>query len=104
MTVDLTPWLADVPERSAAAIGDARNALIAPHENPDADTPGTALGGVTGIEAGMSEYFTADFAKSTYALICFLPDATDGKPHFAHGMVKTFTVGARTASGVAGER
>ena len=54
--------------------------------------PGKALGGVAGMEAGMTEYFTADFAPGKYALICFLPDAKDGKPHFAHGMLQEITV------------
>jgi hypothetical protein len=27
-----------------------------------------------------------------YGLICFVPDAKDGKPHIAHGMVTQFTV------------
>jgi hypothetical protein len=54
--------------------------------------PGKALGGITGIEPGMSAYFTADFTPGNYALICFLPDAKDGKPHFAHGMLQQITV------------
>jgi bifunctional oligoribonuclease and PAP phosphatase NrnA len=44
MTVDLRPWTDDVPAAAAAAIAGARNALIATHENPDADTLGAALG------------------------------------------------------------
>lgn len=54
--------------------------------------PGKALGGIAGIDAGMSEYFTADFDRGNYALICFVPDAKDGKPHFAHGMIQQITV------------
>jgi hypothetical protein len=54
--------------------------------------PGKALGGVAGMEKGMSEYFSADFAPGNYVLICFVPDAKDGKPHFAHGMVQQITV------------
>ena len=54
--------------------------------------PGKALGGVAGIEPGASQSFTADFTKGKYALICFLPDKKDGKPHFAHGMVQEITV------------
>ncbi|HEX6626778.1 MAG TPA: hypothetical protein VF105_02380 [Gemmatimonadaceae bacterium] len=54
--------------------------------------PGKALGGVAGMEAGMTEYFTADFTPGKYALICFLPDARDGKPHFAHGMLQEIAV------------
>jgi hypothetical protein len=58
----------------------------------DGPPPGKPIGGVAGIDAGMSQSFTADFAPGKYALICFLPDAKDGKPHFMHGMVQEFTV------------
>ena len=55
--------------------------------------PGRALGGIAGMSPGVSEYFTADFASgSKYVLICFVPDARDGKPHFAHGMAQQITV------------
>jgi uncharacterized cupredoxin-like copper-binding protein len=54
--------------------------------------PGKAIGGIAGIEPGMSEYFTANFTPGNYALICFLPDAKDGKPHLAHGMAQQITV------------
>lgn len=54
--------------------------------------PGKALGGVAGMDAGMSQYFTANFIPGNYALICFLPDSKDGKPHFAHGMAQQITV------------
>jgi len=50
--------------------------------------PGMPLGGVSGLDVGGSQYFTADFAPGNYALICFLPDAKDGKPHFTHGMIQ----------------
>lgn len=54
--------------------------------------PGKVLGGVAGLAAGMSGYFIADFSPGNYALICFLYDAKDGKPHFAHGMLQQITV------------
>ena len=55
--------------------------------------PGKALGGVAGIAPGLTEYFTADFSSGMkYVLICFIPDANDGKPHFAHGMTQQITV------------
>ena len=44
MSVDLRPWLGAVPAAAARTIAAARNALIATHENPDADTLGAALG------------------------------------------------------------
>ena len=54
--------------------------------------PGKALGGVAGMETGLTEYFTADFAPGNYLFLCFIPDAKDGKPHFAHGMMQEVTV------------
>jgi len=54
--------------------------------------PAKAIGGIAGIEPGMTEYFTADFTPGNYILMCFLPDAKDGKPHLAHGMTKQITV------------
>jgi hypothetical protein len=54
--------------------------------------PGKALGGVAGLAVGMSGYFTADFTPGNYALICFLYDAKDRKPHFAHGMIQQIAV------------
>lgn len=44
MSVDLRPWLDAVPPEAARRIAAARHALIASHENPDADTLGAALG------------------------------------------------------------
>lgn len=61
-------------------------------EKMEGPPPGKALGGVSGINPGASQYFTADFTPGNYALICFLPDAKDGKPHFMHGMIQQITV------------
>jgi nanoRNase/pAp phosphatase (c-di-AMP/oligoRNAs hydrolase) len=44
VSVDLAPWLDAVPAAAAEAIAGARHALIACHENPDADTLGAAVG------------------------------------------------------------
>ena len=54
--------------------------------------PGKALGGIAGLSPGMSQSFSADLSRGKYALICFVPDAKDGKPHFAHGMVQEITI------------
>jgi hypothetical protein len=58
----------------------------------DGPPPGKALGGVAGMDPGTSQYFTYNFTPGNYALICFLPDVKDGKPHFAHGMVQQIAV------------
>jgi phosphoesterase RecJ-like protein len=44
VSVDLRPWLDAVPAAASEAIAGARHALVACHENPDADTLGAALG------------------------------------------------------------
>jgi len=54
--------------------------------------PANAIGGIAGMAHGQAESFTYDFTPGNYVLICFLPDPSDGKPHFMHGMVKTITV------------
>ncbi|HZS11817.1 MAG TPA: hypothetical protein VFA38_06180 [Nitrospirales bacterium] len=54
--------------------------------------PGVALGGIVGLDRGTHGYFTAYFDAGRYALICFLPDAATGQPHFMKGMTAEFTV------------
>lgn len=61
-------------------------------EKMEGPPPGKPLGGIAGIESGMSQYFSADFTPGSYALICFLPDVKDRKPHFVHGMVQQIEV------------
>lgn len=53
--------------------------------------PGAPVGGLAGMAPGEVQNFTATLEPGSYGLICFIP-APDGKPHFAHGMVTTFTV------------
>lgn len=53
---------------------------------------GRWLGGVVGLDAGGHAQFTAHFAPGDYLLLCFWPDAKDGKPHLMHGMAKQITV------------
>jgi uncharacterized cupredoxin-like copper-binding protein len=55
--------------------------------------PALPLGGVAVIDQGDSGVFTADLEPGDYGLICFVPDAKDGKPHLMHGMMKQITVG-----------
>ena len=50
------------------------------------------LGGASGLAKGRHMFITADFPAGRYALLCFIPDAKDGKPHFDHGMVKEIAV------------
>lgn len=59
---------------------------------PEGMPPGQVLGGVTGIAQGGMNQITLDFEQGDYALICFIPDAGDGRPHFMHGMVQQIHV------------
>jgi hypothetical protein len=55
--------------------------------------PAKALGGISPIDKGESADFTLTLAPGEYSLLCFLPDAKDGKLHLMHGMAKAFKVG-----------
>jgi uncharacterized cupredoxin-like copper-binding protein len=61
-------------------------------EHPDGPPPGIPLGGATGLKQGRHMFVTMNFEPGRYALLCFVPDAKDGKAHVLHGMVKEFTV------------
>jgi hypothetical protein len=50
------------------------------------------VGGVATLDPGLTAQFSADLTPGDYGMICFIPDAKDGKPHLAHGMMKSFKV------------
>ncbi len=54
--------------------------------------PGAPVAGTTAIARGEVNFVTADFEPGEYALICFIPDAHDGKPHVMHGMARQISV------------
>ncbi|HEX5387315.1 MAG TPA: hypothetical protein VFW66_11475 [Gemmatimonadales bacterium] len=54
--------------------------------------PGALYGGVSAIMPGTHQFASVDLPAGNYALICFVPDAKDGKPHLAHGMAMQITV------------
>jgi hypothetical protein len=54
--------------------------------------PAMPVGGVAVIERGQSGSFTADLTPGNYGLICFVPDAKDGKLHLQHGMMRDIKV------------
>ena len=61
-------------------------------EKPNGPPPGEPIGGVPAMATGHTAFVTADFTPGDYAFICFLPDAKDGTPHFAHGMIEQIHV------------
>jgi hypothetical protein len=58
--------------------------------------PGADPNGVSGtpdlIGPGQKTSTLAELPAGHYGILCFVPAATDGAPHIAHGMVKVFDV------------
>lgn len=54
--------------------------------------PAMPVAGVGALENGMGASFTTDLTAGDYGLICFIPDAKDGKMHLVHGMMKNIKV------------
>jgi plastocyanin len=75
------------------APGKTVNDVLAWIEKPQGPPPGEPIGGTTGIATGGWNDVTLTLTPGEYGLLCFVPDAKDGKPHFVHGMLKQFVVG-----------
>ena len=68
--------------------------VLAWMEKMEGPPPGAPIGGTTPMARGEENLITMDLTPGEYGLICFAPDAKDGKPHFTHGMMTQFTVAA----------
>jgi hypothetical protein len=55
--------------------------------------PGTMHGGISAIMPGTVAYVPVDRPAGDYALLCFIPDMKDGKPHYSLGMAKRIKIG-----------
>ena len=77
---------------AALAPGKTAADLAAWAEHMTGPPPAKPIGGISGMAKGGVAYIPVDLAPGEYGLFCFLPDAKDGKPHVAHGMLKQFTV------------
>jgi hypothetical protein len=74
------------------AAGKGLKDLAAWVAKPEGPPPADAIGGVTAIAKGGGGTFTVDLTPGSYAMLCFIPDAKDRKPHLEHGMVKEFAI------------
>ena len=54
---------------------------------PAAPSPGMA-----GLGKGRTGTFRTELNPGRYGLICWIPDAKDGKPHAVHGIMQEFAV------------
>ena len=69
---------------------------------PGTPPPAVAVGGITGILSGDSQYIEVTLEPGQYAMFCFLPDPASHAPHFVVGMVQEFTVALDPAAVVQG--
>ncbi|HEV8214940.1 MAG TPA: hypothetical protein VGP95_03865 [Gemmatimonadaceae bacterium] len=67
-------------------------AIVWMNSGQSGPAPVAMLGGASGIAQGRHMFVTADLKPGKYVLLCFIPDARDGRPHSAHGMAKEITV------------
>jgi phosphoesterase RecJ-like protein len=107
MTVDLQPWLGEVPARAASRIGAGRRVLVASHENPDADTLGAALGIAAIVEhgGGRAELVCADPVPPLYGFLDGMDRfRTDPDPGFQPDLLVVCDCGALDRLGALGER
>lgn len=81
-------------EMFIAALAPGKKAIELAHwaEKQQGPPPGMPIGGITGIDKGQFNDISLKLEPGEYALICFLPDVKDGKPHFVYGMIKQVTV------------
>jgi uncharacterized protein (DUF2141 family) len=54
--------------------------------------PGAPVAGISAEAPGKDNTLLLDLSPGSYALLCFMPDAKDGKAHAAHGMIYNFKV------------
>jgi hypothetical protein len=54
--------------------------------------PFESAGGTLALSPGAVNFMVTDLVPGEYVLGCFVPDAHDGKPHRAHGMIRQIRV------------
>jgi plastocyanin len=76
---------------AALADGKTSNDALAWLNKPQGPPPFSELGGpVVGV--GGSNSIKLTLKKGSYVVFCRIPDQTDQKPHYAHGMFQGFSV------------
>lgn len=68
---------------------DVMNWVVEGFQGPP---PGMPIGGAAPESPGHESLLTLDLTPGDYAILCFMPDAHDGKVHAEHGMIYNFKV------------
>jgi uncharacterized cupredoxin-like copper-binding protein len=66
--------------------------MLAFLRKPAGPPPFTDAGGMGALAPGLSAWVKLNLTSGKYVALCFVPDPTTGKPHFALGMMTSFTV------------
>ena len=61
-------------------------------QQPAGPPPFADAGGMGALNPGMSGWVKLNLTSGNYVALCFVPDHTTGKPHFALGMSTSFAV------------
>jgi hypothetical protein len=72
--------------------GKTMEDLMAWSKRLEGPPPVEPNGGTTVIAPGGVNLMTATFIPGEYVMVCFASDASDGRSHVAHGMVRRFRV------------
>ena len=56
------------------------------------EAPAVLIGGIVGLAPGRHAYFITRIEPGRHVLLCYAPDARDGKSHKAHGMVREIEI------------
>ena len=64
-------------------------------EKLEGPPPAVPVGGTSGLAKGEWNDVHLDLEPGKYGLVCFVPDAKDGRMHLAHGMLSEFEVAAK---------
>lgn len=62
-------------------------------EKMEGPPPAAPFGGTTAIAKGGVNVVAIDLPPGDYGVLCFIPDANDGKMHVEHGMLRRLKVG-----------
>lgn len=57
-----------------------------------AERPAIPLGGLTALAPGHRAYLPLQLEAGRYALVCLVPDLSDGRFHMSHGMIREIVV------------
>ena len=61
-------------------------------QKPAGPPPFEDAGGMGALNPGMSGWLKLNLTPGNYVALCFVPDPKTGKPHFALGMITSFSV------------